>query len=78
MTCIFCDNQSCINLSENPVFDYKSNHIEIKYHYIQNMVQKRVVKLQYVSIDKQIVDVLIEPLSKIKFEYFRDTLGVVL
>jgi hypothetical protein len=42
------------------------------------MVQKRVVNLQYVVIDKQIVDVLIEPLSKIKFEYFRDTLGVVL
>jgi len=65
-------------LSENPVFHYKSKHIEIKYHYIQNMVQKRVVNLQYVAIDKQIVDVLIEPLSKIKFEYFRDTLGVVL
>ena len=33
-TCIFCDNQSCVKLSENPVFHDKSNHIEIKYHYI--------------------------------------------
>jgi hypothetical protein len=34
VTCIFCDNQSCIKLSENPVFHDKSKHIEIKYHYI--------------------------------------------
>jgi hypothetical protein len=34
VTCIFCDNQSCIKLSENPVFHDKSKHVEIKYHYI--------------------------------------------
>ena len=31
-TCIYCDNQSCVKLSENPVFHEKSKHIEIKYH----------------------------------------------
>ena len=30
-TCIYCDNQSCIKLSENLVFHDKSKHIEIKY-----------------------------------------------
>ena len=30
-TCIYCDNQCCIKLSENLVFHEKSNHIEIKY-----------------------------------------------
>jgi hypothetical protein len=38
-TLIHCDNQSCMRLSENPVFNDKSKHIEIKYHYIQDMVQ---------------------------------------
>ena len=37
-TCIYCDNQSCVKLSENPVFHDKSKHIEIKYHYIRDMV----------------------------------------
>jgi hypothetical protein len=31
-TIIHCDNQSCVKLSENPVFHYRSKHIEIKYH----------------------------------------------
>ena len=26
-TCIYCDNQSCVKLSENPVFHDKSKHI---------------------------------------------------
>jgi hypothetical protein len=35
-TLIYCDNQSCVKLSENPVFHDKSKHIEIKYHFIQD------------------------------------------
>jgi hypothetical protein len=37
-TVIHCDNQSCVKLLENLAFHYKSKHIEIKYHYIQDMV----------------------------------------
>ena len=51
-TCIYCDNQSCIKLSENPVFHDKSKHIEIKYQYIRDMVEKGVVKLQYVATNE--------------------------
>jgi hypothetical protein len=77
VTCIWCDNQSCVKLSENPMFHDKSKHIEIRYHYIRDMVQRGVVKLQYVATDDQVVDVLTKPLSRVKFEYFRDKLGVV-
>ena len=35
------------------------------------------MKLQYVSIDEQIADVLNKPLAKVKFEYFREKLGVI-
>ena len=41
------------------------------------MIQKGVIKIQYVSTDEQVVDVLAKLLSRIKFEYFRDKLGVV-
>ena len=33
-TDIWCDNQSCIKLSENPIFHDKSKHIEVRYHCI--------------------------------------------
>ena len=37
-TIIHYGNQSCVKISDNPVFYEKSNHIEIKYHYIWDMV----------------------------------------
>ena len=54
-TCIHCDNQSCVKLSENPVFHDRLKHIEIKYHYIRDMVQRGAVKLLYVATEEQIV-----------------------
>ena len=64
-------------MSENSVFHDKLKHIEIKYHYIRDMVQKGAMKLQYVVMDEQIVDVLTKPLARVKFEYFREKHGVL-
>lgn len=74
---IFCDNQSCIKYYENPVYHEKTKHIENRFHYIWDMVQKGAVKLQYVATEEQVADVLTKPLSCLKFGYFRDKLGVV-
>ena len=59
------------------MFHDKSKHIKIKYHYIRDMVQRGVVKLQYVVMDDQIADVLMKPLARVKFEYFKENLGVL-
>ena len=76
-TMILCDNQSCIKMTKNPVFQDRSKHIEIQYFYIRYMTQKGAIKLQYVSSNEQVVDALMKPLSRIKFEHFKDKLGVV-
>ena len=72
-----CDNGSRIKMMENPVFHDNSKHIEIWYFCIRDMVQKGAIKIQYVSTDEQVVDVMIKSLSRVKFEYFHDKLGVV-
>ena len=77
VTNIVCDNQSCIKMTENPVFHDNLKHIEIKYHFIQDMVQKEVVKLKYVPTKEQVPNVLTKPLARIKFEYFQEKLGMV-
>ena len=59
------------------MFHDKSKHIEIKYHYIRDMVQRGAVKLQYVATEELISDVLTKPLARVKFEYFREKLGVL-
>ena len=50
---------------------------DIKNHYIRDMVQRGVVKLHYVAMEEQIADVLMKPLARVKFEYYRERLGVL-
>ena len=76
-TLIICDNQSCINMTKNLMFHDKSKHIEIRYYYIRNMVQKGAINVQYMSTDEKFFNVLTKPLSRVKFEYFCDNIGVV-
>jgi hypothetical protein len=76
-TMILCDNQSFIKMTENPRFHDKSKQIEIRYHYICDMVHKGDIKLQYVGTNEKVGDVLTKPPSCVNFEHFRDKLGVV-
>ena len=77
VTSILCDNQSCIKLSENPVFHDRSKHIEIRCHFIRDYVQQGVVQLRYTPTGEQVADILTKALSKIKFTYFREKMGMV-
>jgi hypothetical protein len=76
-TMILCDNQSCIKMMENLAFHDESKHIEIQYLFIRDMLQRGAIKLQYLSTDEQVADVLTKPLSHVKFEHFQDKLGIV-
>jgi hypothetical protein len=74
---VHCDNQSCIKLTENPIFHNKSKHIDMKYHFIRDMVQRKIVKLQYIATSEQVVDILTKPLSLRQFLQLQGKLGVI-
>jgi len=76
-TVIHCDNQSCIKLSENPVFHDRSKHIDIRYHFIRDCVQRGIVQLQYIPTDEQVAEILTKALGKAKFIFFKDKMGVL-
>jgi hypothetical protein len=53
-TVIYCDDQSYVKLSENPMFHDRSKHIEIKHYFLHDKVHRGEVVLQYISTDEQI------------------------
>jgi hypothetical protein len=60
------------------MFHERLKYIEINHYIIRDEVQKIEVVLQYISIDEQIADILVNPLSKMKkFSYLRNKLGLV-
>ena len=74
--CVFCDNTSAINLSKNPVQYSKSTHIEIRYHFIRDLVEERVVCLEFIHTNNQKVDIFTKPLDGPRFESLHKTIVV--
>jgi len=72
-----CDNKSAINISNNLVMHSKTKHILIKFHFLQERVTEKHVKLEYVGTKEQVVDIFTKPLPRENFEYLGDILGVI-
>ena len=65
---VYCDNFSTINISKNLVQHSKIKHIEIRYHFIRDLVERKIVALKYIPIECQNVDIFTKPLDRSKFE----------
>ncbi|XP_012850949.1 PREDICTED: uncharacterized protein LOC105970659 [Erythranthe guttata] len=73
---IYCDNMSAINISKNPVQHSRTKHIEIRYHFIRNLVEEGTVSLEYVTTEKQLADIFTKPLDAQRFDSLRNSLGI--
>ena len=74
--CVFCDNMSAINLSKNPVQHSKSKHIKIRYHFIQDLVEEKIVCLEFINTNNQKADIFTKPLNGLRFKFLCKIIGV--
>ena len=63
-TNIFCDNQSCVKLFENPVFHDRSKHIDIRCHFVRDYVQQGAVQLRYTPTREHVADIFTKALGR--------------
>jgi len=73
---LFVDNNSAIQLMKNPVFHGRSKHIDIKYHYIRECVERGEIVVKRVSTLEQKADSLTKALPVVKLGVMRHLLGV--
>jgi hypothetical protein len=55
---IDCDSQSAIFLAKNLSYHSKTNHIDIQYHFVRDMVEEKKVLLMKVETLKNVADSL--------------------
>ena len=75
---VYCDNSSAIDISKNPVQHSKTKHIEIRYHFIMDLVGRKIVALKYIPTERQNPDIFTKLLDRSKFETLRQVIGVIL
>ena len=75
---LYCDNLSAINISKNPIQHSRTKHIDIRHHYIRELVEDKVIKLEHVSTEMQLADIFTKALDANQFENLRAKLGICL
>jgi uncharacterized membrane protein YgcG len=76
-TVIKCDNMSTIAMAKNPVQHGRCKHIDIKLHFVRDLVADGTIKLEFVSTENQLADLLTKGLPVKIFEDLRKKIGVV-
>ena len=74
---IYCDNQSAIAMTGNPVQHSMTKHISINYHFIREHVMEGTVELHFVLTDQQLADIFTKPLAVATFTRLVNELGMI-
>ena len=70
------DNQGSIFIGSNPVQERRSKHIDIRYHYVRQLVEEKIIELFFVEGAENPADLFTKNLASPKFIKFREQLGL--
>ena len=74
---VYCDSESAITISHNPIHHSKTKHIELRYHFIKDHILKGNIELIFVHTHEEIADVFTKALDSTKLNTFLHMLGMM-
>jgi hypothetical protein len=66
-----CDSTSAISVAKNLVLHSKTKHIEVRYHFLRDNVEKGWITLFHVRTHEQLADIFTKPLDQATFTFLR-------
>lgn len=73
---IYCDSRSAIELSKNAMYHARTKHIDIRHHFIRDVQESGEIKIEHVSTEGMVTDILTKGLGKVKHEVFVKALNL--
>nr|GEX37162.1 integrase, catalytic region, zinc finger, CCHC-type, peptidase aspartic, catalytic [Tanacetum cinerariifolium] len=73
---LYCDSQSAIEISCNPVQYSHTKHIHTRYHFIKEQVENSIIELYFVRIEYQLADMFTKALLEDRFKYLVRRIGM--
>nr|GEW74588.1 hypothetical protein [Tanacetum cinerariifolium] len=73
---LYCDSQSAIAISCNPVQHSRTKHIHTCYHFIKEQVENSIIELYFVRTEYQLADMFTKALPEDRFKYLVRRIGM--
>ncbi|GFS86163.1 retrovirus-related Pol polyprotein from transposon TNT 1-94 [Trichonephila clavipes] len=67
---MFCDNQAAISFSKSPVENCRTKHIDVRYHFLRNLIYDKVFQIKYIGTKNNLADIFTKPMVKEKLLEF--------
>ncbi|KAI3714929.1 hypothetical protein L6452_21891 [Arctium lappa] len=74
---ILCDSKSTIAISTNPVQHSKTKHIDVRYHFLKDHVERGIIEMYFVQTDLQLADIFTKALDERRFNFLISKLGML-
>ena len=75
-TTLHVDNQSAIAIAKDPKFHARTKHIDVRYHFIRDVVRSAKVAVTYIPTNENLADAFTKPLPRTKFEIATSRMGL--
>ena len=74
---VYCDSQSAIFLTKDQMFHERMKHIDVRYHFIRDIIACGEVTIRKISTHENPVDMLTKSLLILKFEHCMDLVSIL-
>ena len=75
-TQICTDNEGGIFIASNPVQERRTKHIDVRFHYVRDLIEQKRIDIVWVPTDENPADMFTKNLGHVKFTKFRSMLGL--
>ncbi|GJX28379.1 retrovirus-related pol polyprotein from transposon TNT 1-94 [Tanacetum coccineum] len=70
-----CDNQGAIHLLRNAMFHERTKHINVRYHFIREIVESKEIEVAKIGTKDNVVNAFTKVVPGPKFKYCKEILG---
>jgi len=74
---INCDSMSAIYLAKNKVYHARTKHIDVRFHFVQEIRDEGDIELLKVHTKENPADMLIKVVSRVKFTHCKEMLYIL-